>query len=77
MLEDYKQKHEALSQAYATLHVEVLRLRTAHTETHPQPARAMSAQFSSTTAGPTTPSMDVMPIVDGWQFFPGMAGYPI
>lgn len=77
MLEDYRQKHEALSQAYASLHVEVLRLRTAHTETHPQSAMAMSAPFSSPTAGPTTQSMDVLPIVDGWQFFPGMAGYPV
>lgn len=77
MLEDSKQKHEALSQAYAALHIEVLRLREAHTDTQAQSTMIMSTPFSPPAAGNNTPGMDFIPIVDGWQFFSGMSGCPV
>ncbi|SPN97290.1 uncharacterized protein DNG_00804 [Cephalotrichum gorgonifer] len=76
MLEDYKQKHEALSQAYSALHTEVIQLRNAHTNTQSHSNMGISVPFSPPQVESNIPSMDVVPLVDNWNFFPGMTGYP-
>ncbi|PKS07575.1 hypothetical protein jhhlp_006179 [Lomentospora prolificans] len=76
MLEEYKHKHDALSQAYSALHVELVNIRNGHPGLPSQADMSMAIPFSPTSVCPQTPTVAEMHAIDGWQYFPAMAGYP-